>query len=47
MYPLILRDQTGDHPVLLFEPGDVYLLLCLILFVLLALFVLYRHLGVL
>lgn len=47
MYPLILRDHTGDHPVLLFEPGDVYLLLCVIIFVIIALFVLYRHLGVL
>lgn len=47
MYPLVLRDNTGDHTVLLIEPGDVYLLLCIILFVLMALFVLYRHLGVL
>lgn len=47
MYPLILRDHTGDHTVLLFEPGDVYLLLCVIFFLIMALFIIYRHLGVL
>lgn len=47
MYPLVLRDNNGDHAVLLVEPGDVYLLLLFILVVIMALFILYRHLGLL
>lgn len=45
MYPLVLRDNNGDHTVLFLEPDDVYLLLLFIFFVILALFILYRHLG--
>lgn len=47
MYPVLLRDHTGDHPVVLVELGDVYVLGLLILFIVLLLFIVYRHLGLL
>ncbi|AGD99644.1 E5 [Human papillomavirus type XS2] len=47
MYPLILRDDNGDRTVLFLEPGDVYILTFLLFFIMLLLFIMYRHLGLL
>lgn len=47
MYPLVLTDNNGDHLVLFVEPGDVYILLLFMLAVILTLFIMYRHLGLL
>lgn len=47
MYPLIIRDDFGERAVLLVEPGDVYFLGLFMFFVMLVLFILYRHLGLL